>query len=64
MRRIVAQVRSNVTELRCSDCEWKYPIHHLSQIVDSIEEQQATRLYIAHDCNGLPTANRTELKAS
>jgi hypothetical protein len=64
MRKIVARVGSKVTQLRCSDCGWKYPIHHLSPVVDDIEEQQAIRLYTVHDCDRFPADEVKTLKAS
>jgi hypothetical protein len=63
MRKIVARVGSKVTALRCTDCGWTYSIHHLSQVVDDIEEQQAIRLYTIHDCQQFPADEGKTLKA-
>jgi len=55
VRKIVVRLaRTHSTDLRCSECAWRYTIHHLSEIVDEIEEHQATQLYTAHICAGFP----------
>jgi len=42
---VVSPEKNKTTAIRCSECAWLYTIHHLSEIVDEIEEHQATRLY-------------------
>ncbi len=40
--------------LRCSGCGWTYNIQHVSEIADRVEEEQATRTYVAHCCADYP----------
>ena len=44
----VSVVEPGLTRLWCSGCGWTYNIQYVSEIADRVEEEQATRSYVAH----------------
>jgi hypothetical protein len=36
----------------CTDCNWSYPLEHLSEVADFFQERSAIREFSAHDCSG------------
>lgn len=34
----------------CSDCNWSFPLEHVSEVADFLEQKAAIRAFSAHDC--------------
>jgi|KBSSwiStaDraftv2_1062776.scaffolds.fasta_scaffold9507776_1 hypothetical protein len=38
----------------CSDCNWSFPLEHLSELADFFQQKEAVLSFTTHDCVSFP----------